>query len=54
MDEFRMDNTEGYSQSQLDKLNAEWVELVEEMNLEPGTDEYDLKCKWFSDEVAKR
>ena len=35
-------------------MGAEWDARVQELNLEPDTDEYDLQAKWFSDEVARR
>ena len=54
MDLFRTDNTEGYTQAQLDTLNAEWQERVEKLNLEEYTDEYDREAKRFDDEVARR
>jgi hypothetical protein len=49
-----MDNTEGYTQEQLDALNAEWQERAKSEGLEPGTDEYKEMEKAFSDEVARR
>lgn len=51
---FRMDNTEGYTQEQLDAFNREWRERAEAEDLEPGTDEYKEMEKAFADEVARR
>jgi hypothetical protein len=49
---FTMDNTEGYTQTELDALNAELADRLE--GLEPGTDEYSEVEKCFNDEVARR
>ncbi len=49
---FRMDNTDGYSQGQLDSLNIELAERVVEF--EPFSDEWHQAASWFSDEVARR
>lgn len=49
---FTKDNTEGYTQEQLDALNAEWAERSKELT--PNTDEYHEAAKRFSDEVAGR
>ena len=54
MKEFRQDNTEGYTESQLEKLNDEWKNRVKKLHLEPGTDEYYQQEKAFSDDVARR
>jgi len=51
---FREDNTEGYTQEQMDALNAEWDKRAEEKGLEPGSSEYEREAKWFCDEVAHR
>jgi len=51
---FRMDNTEGYTQGQLDAFNAEWRERAEANGWEPGSDEYKEMEKAFADEVARR
>ena len=45
-------NTEGYTQVELNKLNAEFIERFERGDW--PTDEEDLAEKWFSDEVARR
>ncbi len=50
---FRQDNTEGYSDAQLEALNAEWEQRVADTNLEPGA-EYDFQAKAFCDEVSRR
>lgn len=51
---FRMDNTEGYDQNELDKLNAEWEARALELGLEEGTRDYEIHAKHFADEVARR
>jgi hypothetical protein len=53
---FRHDNTEGYTDEQLDKLNTEWEHRALELGLDEfdDPDEYDLQSKWFADEVARR
>ncbi len=48
---FRADNTD---HENIDDLNAEWAARVQELNLEPNTDEYDFQAKCFADEVARR
>jgi hypothetical protein len=49
---FNIYNTDGYTQEQLNDLNAEWKASAAE--LEQGTEEYDFQEKCFSDEVARR
>jgi len=49
---FTTDNTDGYTQAQIDSLNKEWTEKSE--NLESGTEEYYAAADAFSDEVAGR
>ena len=51
---FTIYNTDGYTQNQLDELNAEWKARAAELGLEQGTEEYDFQEKCFSDEVARR
>lgn len=51
---FSMDNTQGYTQEQLDALNAEWRERAETNGWGPGSDEYKEMEKAFADEVARR
>ena len=51
---FRPDNTEGFTQDQLDVLNDEWEKLAATLGLDPDDDEYDLQAKFFADDVAKR
>lgn len=49
---FRNDNTEGYSDVELELLNNE---LAEQLNhIEPGTDEYYRVAKQFADVVSHR
>ncbi len=56
MKSFRNDNTDGYTDSELDILNEEWEGRVKQLgiNIDDDPDEYDLQSKWFADEVAKR
>lgn len=51
---FSMDNTSGYTQAQLDALNAELAERLNQAGVEQGTDEASEIEKAFSDEVARR
>lgn len=51
---FTSENTQGYSEPELDALNSEWNGRVIENALEPGTPEYERAKKAFSDEVAQR
>ena len=54
MELFRTENTVGYTDAELELLNAEWSAIVEAKNLEEYTEEYDVQAKEFSDRVAKR
>ena len=54
MKSFNENNTEGYSQTELDALNTEWAEIVASQNLEEYTEEYDFAEKAFSDVVSRR
>lgn len=54
MELFRSDNTEGYSQEEMDQLNAEWKKIVSNEGLEEYTDEYNQRASHFCDEVARR
>lgn len=51
---FRDDNTNGYTQNELDELNVEWEIIVTNEGIEENTGEYDQRAKEFSDEVASR
>lgn len=51
---FRTDNTEGYTQMELDELNSEWTDRGDEMELEEFTPVYDIAADEFSNEVARR
>ncbi len=51
---FRNDNIEGYTQDELDRLNAEWEVRVNSMSLDEFTEDYDFQAKVFCDEVAGR
>ena len=48
---FRYDNTDGYSQEQLDQFN---IELDRRLQGVESLDEYQFICKSFADEVARR
>ena len=54
MELFRTDNTEDYTDTELDALNKEWQARVEYLDLEEYTDEYNVQAKAFCDDVAKR
>jgi len=45
-------NTEGYTQTELDTLNAAWSALVARQGLHVGSEEYYTEAKRFSDLVA--
>jgi hypothetical protein len=49
---FTQNNTEGYTDAELEALNAELDDRLS--GLEPGTDEYDNAVKAFNDEVSRR
>lgn len=51
---FTTENTEGYTQTQLDNINAEWETIVTELGLEDYTEEYYYEFQKFSDELARR
>ena len=51
---FRTENTKGYTEAELELLNAEWFAIVEAKNLEEYTEKYDIQAKEFSDRVAKK
>ena len=54
MNEFRDDNTQGYSAADLANLNAEWAAIVAADALEPETDAYHEALDRFQTEVARR
>jgi hypothetical protein len=54
MNEFRLDNTEGYTKKDLDGFNAEWDGQVREMELELHSYEYYNYLRVFADRVARR
>lgn len=54
MELFTKYNTDGYTNLQLDELNAEWGALADKDGLEEFTEEYNQKAKEFADEVGKR
>lgn len=49
---FTQENTDGYTDSELDALNEELSERL--ADLEPGSDEYQQVEKAFHDEVSRR
>lgn len=51
---FGSDNTTGYTDSERNALNMEWAGIVEEFDLETGSDEYYIRQKQFCDEVSRR
>jgi uncharacterized protein YqiB (DUF1249 family) len=54
LEEFRMDNTEGYTQEELNSFNAEWVDYCEKHGLDENSPNYQQETKWFSNEIARR
>lgn len=48
--EFRQDNTEGYSDDELDQLNIEWTNYADTVSLHPADDDYDRLLKAFADQ----
>ena len=51
---FTEHNTDGYTSSELNALNAEWEARAAKLGLEPHTDEYQQAEKAFADEVSRR
>ena len=51
---FDQETTHGYTDAELDALNAEWDTIVEADDLEPGTDDYAHRESQFADEVSRR
>ncbi len=49
MAHYRMDNTEGYSQEELDKLNAVFERRT--AHLDPDSPNYANEIDWYSDQV---
>jgi hypothetical protein len=49
---FTQQNTDGYTDQELDALNAELVERL--ADLDPGSDDYQQAEKEFHDEVSRR
>jgi len=54
MEMFRNDNTDGYTQAQLDSLNSEWAALAIELGIDHEDDEYKQAASNFCDEVSRR
>lgn len=54
MNLFRNDNTDGYTQTQLDALNNEWDKYVQKNALKKGSDEYYQAEHQFTDKVASK
>lgn len=50
---FTQENTEGYNDTDLDKLNAELSERLQDVDVD-DLDQVDFIEKSFSDEVARR
>jgi hypothetical protein len=51
MDAFRLDNTQGYSQHELDQINTEWAGIVDREQLTEDSHEWKkrqaaLLCEW--------
>ena len=51
---FTMDNTEGYTQSEIDAINTELSQRLALAGIEPGTDEAMEFEKAFADEISSR
>jgi hypothetical protein len=51
---FTRENTTGYTDDQLDRLNLEWVAIIAAESLEPDSEEYYAREKQFHDGVARR
>jgi len=51
---FTAENTTGYTDTELDTLNAEWAAIVKAERLSPESDEYYQREKQFQDDVSKR
>ena len=54
MKQFTENNTHPFDEEELDKLNDEWVKLINELDLEEFTDKYYEQAKIFIDKVARR
>ncbi len=54
MEPFRYDNTEGYTESDLLEINAEWWGFCDDHNLVEYTDTYESERKNFCDNIARR
>ena len=50
---FRMDNTDGYSQSELDRLNQELETRLQDVDIDTNDAEYYDIIHAFEDEVGK-
>lgn len=51
---FTPDNTDGYTQAELDAFNAEFAASLEFAGVEPGSDEAGEMEKAFADQIASR
>ena len=51
---FTLQNTQGYSQTECDALNAEFETRMSEARIERGSDEYHEAESRFADEVSRR
>ena len=52
--EWRIDNTDGYTQAELDEINAEWQARRDANGWDEDSPETEQQYKWFCDEVAGR
>jgi len=51
---YTLDNTAGYTQDQLDKLNEEFAQIVKTERIDIDSDDYAQRLKQFQNDVAKR
>ena len=49
-----MDNTDGYTQAELNAINAEWQARRDANGWDEDSSECEQQYKWFCDEVAGR
>ncbi len=52
--QFRQDNTEGYTDDQLEALNCELEGRIDDADVQPDSEELEFLIKNFDDEVSKR
>ncbi len=51
---FTQQNTDGYTDNQIDDLNSEFNDIIESENIEIDSDDYYRIAQSFSDHVAQR